>query len=277
MLEFFLYAAAVAMPFNTTEFKDVPVDPDPVTSGDLIIGAGEAVRAATWDTLSNPPSEPTQVHLACLVPPALGIPGHCLPASLLSPRSKKANWTELLRQADIAARSYSAAQMEIENAARERISTFRLKTDPSKGSNFEIRIFNLTVSPADALPRYTPGDTLPLEDVGLSQPMEGKLVSALYPPLPLRYDISGRVTVNCRIKEDRTLLCRDPGNVQLLTPIPAELALEKNDLARIVERSFLLATYQAASTVKVNAADKDGNDAIGRDLTFILAWRPPQM
>ncbi len=275
MFELLLYASALAAPSGASAFESTPVDPEPVAASELIMDAGEAVRAVTWDTLDNPPSEPQQIRMACLVVPTIGVPGSCVPASLLTPGQTTTDWLELAEQAEEAARLAPPEQFALQAVAQGRIATMRLKRRPSAGAIFEIRVFEITVSPEDSRPPFVAGEAMLLGDVGLARQIDGTLLGTLYPPFALRYELTSKVTITCRIKKDRSLLCRDPGVVQLDQDIPARLPSPLDDLTLFLKRDFLFATYQAASTVEVNAKDKYGRDVIGRDVIFALTWQLP--
>lgn len=260
-------ATSSAAIITSSDVNNVPVDYHPVAK-DMLVPTSDSVRAATWDELESQPSEPVQVRVACMVFMPFGAPGSCVAASRLGTGQTVANWPKLRDEEARAQQSGNQADVAIRGVAEDRISTLRLAGDPSAKPGFVIRIFDEVVSPADARPHSSTSETLGLNDVTLTKPIDFGLIKALYPPAGLRYSVSARVALQCRIEATRKLLCRELGTIQIGGG-------NFDEDTKTLQRSFRFATYQLASTLQLNSKSRAGEDVTGRNLRLAITWAVP--
>lgn len=251
------------------DFSNVPVEYETVGPADTLVSISDSVRAATWDGLSSKPSEPVQVRLACIVFVASGAPGACVPASLLPVGQKTVDWPAIRNGNDVADRSANWGDVEMRRTSALRIDAARIHPQPVGKGMFVIRVFEEIISPADARPAFVPGEALTMQDVTLAKPLDGSLLQALYPVLAMRYSVTARVTVICKIEESLRILCRDLGKIQ---SDPSEIGEWTPELMH----SLQFSTYQLASTLKFEKKDKNGNDISGRNIKVSIVWKIPE-
>jgi len=266
MIAFFvmLAAAAAGAPFGSVDLNIVPVEYQPTAPADLRVPISDSVRAATWDSLSAKPTAPVRVRLACIVWNVSGAPGACIPAYLLPQGQKTVDWIELRRhQAD-------GSAAELQDVAARRIRASRLAAKPGRQKHmFVIRVFDEVVAPEDAREPFATGPAITLNDVGLSTPLDTSLVEHLYPTAAVRAGIIARVVITCKIEFTLRPLCRDPGAFQV-DPSSA------NSLTPDIREELLFATYQLASTMKLEPKTHDGREVRGRNLRMAVTWKMPE-
>jgi hypothetical protein len=244
------------------KFDAVPVIAKPVTDKDVLVPLSDSVKAATWDTLRDPPRQPVAFRLACIVFQPGGAPGRCVDAALLDPRKRQVDWRALTEAAD---RALAGAPSALLDLAQTRVSTLRLKPPADRKPHFEVRLFRVVLSPQDAMPAYVPVPALTSADFTFATPINGALLTAHYPTRALRADITAKVKLTCLVQPSHKLLCRDPG--EIITSGPADPGSVN---------AFRLASYQIASTFELAPQDKRGEEIRGKSLTFTLNWQIPR-
>lgn len=258
-----LAAAASSPPFGSVDLNNVPIDYQTMAPAEFLVPISDSVRAATWDSLSTKPTEPMRLRLACIVWNVSGAPGACIPADRLPQGQKTADWIELRRhQAD-------GPAAELQNVATRRIGASRLGAKPGQKHMFVIRVFDETISPADAREPFSLGAALTLNDARLVQPLDGSLVQHLYPTAAVRAGIIARVVVTCKIEFTLRPLCRDPGTFQVDPSTASSLTPD-------IREDLLFATYQLASTMKLEPKTNDGREVRGRNLRIAVTWKMPE-
>jgi len=250
-----------------TDLAQVAINADVAKEADFRVPVSDSVRAATWDMMTFKPAHATTVRVACIVMVPNGAPGACVSASRLTPGQTVADWRKLREEED-ADRSRSSADVELLGIVAARLDAARLPAKPDAKSMFALRVFEETVSATDARPAFVPGEALTLQEVTLATPLDGSLVQALFPGVAMRFSVNARVAVKCKVQPTLKLLCRDRGTMQAE---PSDIGEYTHDL----RQSMLFATYQLASTIKLDPKTKDGRDVIGRDLSVAIAWRMP--
>lgn len=253
---------ALAAGASFAKFDAVPVIAKPVTDKDVLVPLSDSVKAATWDTLRDPPRQPVEFRLACIVFLPGGAPGRCVDAALLNPRKRQVDWRALTEAADRALTAGPSALLDI---AQTRVTTLRLKPPSDRKPHFEVRLFRVVVSPQDAMPAYMAGPALTAADFTFATPINGALLTANYPTRALRSDVTAKVKLTCLVQPTRKLLCRDPGEIVTAGFSDAGIVNE-----------FRLASYQIASTFELAPQDKRGEDIRGKSLTFTINWQIPR-
>lgn len=262
----FVLLAGIVDPLAMASGMDaIPVEQQMLTSSDLPVPVSDSVRAATWDDLTAKPLEPVHVKVACIV--AFGASGSCVQASDVASDSKTIDWAKARDDNDRWVLTAKPADVALLQIAAERLQTARTQKESTSKSIFVIRFFDEVISPNDARPPFVPKETLAMSDVALAKPIDTNLIGRLYPVMAIRNATIARVTMACDIQNNLKLLCRDHGTVAF-GPIDET---QKDRLAR----DFRFSTYQFASTLQLMPKDKNGNDVIGRQLKFSVAWRLP--
>lgn len=243
----------------------VAVDHETVRPSDLRVGVGDSVRAATWDELQEKPNAPVTIRMACMVMKPFGVPGGCVPADSIPAGQAQVNLPVLTEQVRAARAERSTLELELERIAEKRIRTSRLVRGRSDDQFMVIHLFEVVIDPADARPIFDTDNPLALADVSFARPLDASLIQSLFPVLAMRESFGARVRITCRIQPSLDLLCRDVGTV---TPVPAQ-AFQPADP---VTEDFRLATYQIASTIKLEPKTKSGADVVGRNLVISISW-----
>jgi hypothetical protein len=234
---------------------------------DIRIPISDSVRAATWDELGVKPKLATHVRLACIVIRINGGAGNCIPAARLPQGQKTVDWAKALDDATQAGAG-SPEELALRNAATDRIDTALLVAQPHPDTLLEIRIFDEVISPQDVRPPFVAANTLSYRNVAFAHPLDPTLLADLYPAGAVRNSVDARVSVTCHVEPSLKLLCRDPGTFEVLNEGVARPTT-------YILHSLLFATYQAASTVRLEPKTKDGHDAAGQNLTITLHWKIP--
>lgn len=244
-----------------------------VTTAEVRLPISDSVRAATWRELEYKPDRPTTVRLACIVFWFNGAPGACVSAARLPLGKKTIDWVRARQEEVEAEKTEDPAALALRRTAERRISTLRMPAPfdlqgDNKFSYYSIRFFDETISSTDARPAFKENETLSLGDVTMAKPLDADLLPDLFPAIALRYDVTARVVIRCRIEKTLRLLCRDPGTVDMQ---PGNV-----DLIDEISEAFRLVTYQIASTIQLQPKDKDGRNVAGRDLKIALRWTLPE-
>ncbi|PQM27334.1 hypothetical protein CVO77_01625 [Sphingopyxis lindanitolerans] len=269
MLTFIVLLAAATEPVSDDPgMNAIPIDYTTVGPADIQIPVSASVRAETWDHFIIKPSEPHRVRVACIVLTEVGVPGACVPESFIAPGKKTIDWVAARSAYEKAFPSDDPAEAALYFAASQRMNAVRVTPRPDSKSMFAIRIFEETISPTDARPPFTPGESLGTLQVTITRPPDGRLMGMLYPTLALRNSVEAEIRMTCRIEADFSLLCRDPGQIALR---PADAGDQTADLIE----DFRFSTYQLASTMRLGPKTIDGRDAVGRDLRIRIAWKLP--
>jgi hypothetical protein len=245
----------------------VPVILQPIESTALPIPISDSVRAATWDSLADKPLQPRHIKVACIVTATFGVPGSCVPASDVAPGSKAVDWAKLRNDNDAWIRIATPEEVALLRIVTERLQTARAPSQTKPKSMFVIRFFDEIISPADARPPFEAKEALTMNDVTFAKPIDGNVLSKLYPVLALRNSATARVSMSCEIEPNLKLLCRDSGDIELRTIGETE--------TRDISQAFRFATYQFASTLQLAPQDKSGKSIVGRQLKFAISWQIP--
>ncbi|MGQ3101419.1 MAG: hypothetical protein ACT6Q5_08835 [Sphingopyxis solisilvae] len=269
MLAFFVLLAAATEPVSDDNgMNAIPIDYATVGPAEVEIPVSASVRADTWDGLVAKPSEPRRIRVACITIAKFGVPGACIPASFVKPGQKTFDWAAARDAYEKARQSDDASETALILAAARRMSALRISPRPNNKSMFAIRIFEETISPTDARPPYTHGESLGTRQVTMTRPPDGRLMGMLYPAAAMRYSVEARVRMTCRIEADFSLLCRDPGQITLQ---PADVG----DRTAALTEDFRISTYQLASTMRFGPKTIDGRNAAGQDLSITIRWELP--
>lgn len=244
----------------------VPVDYTVVSRSEVRVPISDSVRATTWDDLAVKPTQPVQLHLACIVFVPSGAPGGCIPASFIKPGQKMVDWPKVFAAAERA-----TVDAELLKAATRRIAAARVAAPAGGKAIFAVRFFDEVVSPSDERPplALTLDQDLTMRDVALAEPLNPSLMKALYPPVAMRYSVNARVRVTCKIETNLTLLCRDPGVIEAQ---PHDIGEYTYNLMEALRFS----TYQLASTIRFHPKTNDGRDVAGRNFRFAVRWSMPE-
>jgi hypothetical protein len=265
----FVLLAGVVDPLAMSKGMDpIPIQRQTLRSTDLTVPISDSLRAATWDELSIKPSEPVHIQVACIVAAKFGAPGSCVPASDIASESKTINWANARDSNDRWASTANPADVDLFRVATERVQMARIPVQSAKKTLFVVRFFDEVISPSDARPSFVSKDSLTMNDIILDRPIDSDVLRRLYPVLALRNGVAGRVSMACDIQDKLTLLCRDPGKVDISRQYGPNLSE--------ISKAFIFATYQFVSTFKIMPKDKFGNSVIGRQLKFAISWQLPE-
>ncbi len=267
---FLLLLAADPAPASTAADAVKIGGPVKVGKSDIILPVGDSLRAAAWENLIEKPTAPRHVGLACLVIANEGTPVSCVPAT---PKLKAANigqWNALVDAYSASAPPTPTPERSLNEIATLRVLNSRVR--PERGSkgktNWKVMIFDEVFAPTDARPHPPAGEALPMSAVTLTKSFDPDILRMLYPLAAERYRVAARVTITCHIEPTLTLLCREPGKIE------AEQG-EAGEGAAMIYTSLVLASYQAASTIRLAPKAKDGSDVVGKDLTMSFRWALP--
>jgi hypothetical protein len=231
---------------------------------------GESLRAATWENLLEKPAAPRHVGLVCLVMADEGTPVSCLPATAKLKAANLAEWNALFDADAAAALTAPAGERNLIEIAMLRVLNTRLR--PERGgkgkTSWKLKIFDEVFSPSDDRPRPPAGEVLAMNAVTLEKNFDPDILRMLYPMVAQRYRMAARVTITCHIQPTLTLLCRNPGKIDAEQGQPP-------DNAQPIYTALVLASYQAASTIRLAPKAKDGRDVAGKDLTLSFRWALP--
>ncbi|WP_411341369.1 hypothetical protein V6U71_05870 [Sphingopyxis sp. J-6] len=265
-----LMAAASGVAAPAVEEAMLPVAYGVVQQADIRVPISDSVRAATWDELGVTLDRPVPVRLACIILVPSGGPGNCVPASLVPPDQERVDWDKILEASHKAGRSASRVDAALFKAAARRVKTLRLFPG-DQNMLFSIRFFEEVVAPSDARPPFAAASepALTTRNATFAEPLDGQLLQMLYPAIAMRYSVNAQVRLTCDVGSDLKLLCRDHGTVM---SDPAEVP---GYTAQLME-DLRFATYQLASTVKLQPETTDGQDVVGRQFRFIVRWALPQ-
>jgi hypothetical protein len=261
--------AASALVGVPGDMAAIPLTQGMLQSTDLPIPVSDSVRAATWETMPDKPAKPVHVRVACIVIASYGLPGACVPASSIEAGAKTVNWVKARDDYDRWERVAAPAEVALLRVVTERLNAARAPEQQIAGSVFAVRFFEEVVAPEDARAPFAAGDTLSLADVRLTKPIDGSLLSRLYPAAALRGDVSARVVIACDIQASLKLLCRDQGKVDL------SATGMTSDPGRFVH-DFRFSTYQFASMLQLEPTGLKGGSVAGRQLKIALVWKIPQ-
>jgi hypothetical protein len=245
--------------------------PMEIKSEDLRIAPAPSVLAATLGYLRAVPSAPIHQRLTCVVDAHNGTPLNCFPAEIVG---TPLTWQQFFVRTDsYLAKPASGNQAEEDaqrllTAATDRVLNSRVRRDPSVPDTDSARLmtFNIALSAADAHPAPAFQDPLRFGDIGLETPIDGDLMQDLFPPAAMINQSAARVTITCQIETNRKLFCAASANVEPLSAKPIE---------RWLDRYFILASYQAASSVTVAPKGVDGSDVIGKSVALTFRWQMP--
>jgi hypothetical protein len=234
-----------------------------VRTEDLAVPPGASLRAATMEALPVQPRRPVHVPIACMVYGRWGMPLSCYPAAIIGAPS---SWSEYVERG----RGYLAsARYDLTAAAVTRAYSSRLRPDPapSDAAPWKLVVLDELIAPGDAVVQPAPSDQLAAAEIRFEEKPDAELLAALYPAAAMRAAVASRVTIVCRIQHDRRLFCRRPG----LSPTAMPSAADGSDLATF----FLLASYQAASLMRIAPKTVKGEKVVGRDLVLNFQWKMP--
>ncbi len=272
MLPLFLMLLAASPAAPAAPGSEIKVTgPEKAKSSDIVLPLGDSLRAVTWDGLSEKPTAPRHVALACLVMADEGTPISCVPAT---PKLKAANiaeWNALFDAYAAAATTPPTAERALSDLAAVRVVNTRLRPERiGKGkSGWKIMIFDEVFSPSDARPHTPSGQALAMSAVTLEKNFDPDILRMLYPMIAQRYQMAARVTITCHVEPTLTLLCREPGRID------AEQGQPPAAEAEGIYSALVFASYQAASTIRLAPKAKDGTDVAGKDLTLSFRWALP--
>lgn len=236
------------------------------------IKASRSLLAATYNAIVEPPKEMVTVDLTCLVIKSEGVPLSCLPAAALKNPKTWAEYKVQEHQFMMAlptALAEEARTLSYMTAAADRILSSRLHPDPAAHFDAppELINFSVEISPTDALPDLPlPVNMITQRDVKLENDLNSGLFVTLYPSIMLFSGTEARVVIVCNVLADRTLSCQRSPRVTILSgPSPDEA----------LWRYFRYASYQAASTIKLQPKTITGADVVGQTLVMNFRWQRP--
>lgn len=247
----------------------VPVSHGTIQSADMAIPVSDSVRAATWDSMAVKPDKPVHFRVACIVIGSFGLPGACVPASSVDENGKTINWAKARDDYDQWERTADPKDVALLRVVTERLNAARAPKSRIAKSLFAIQFFDEVVSPEDARAPYALGDALAFSDIKLTKPIDGALLSWLYPTAALRNGVSAQVLLVCDIQPNLKLLCRDQGRINLA----GTGAIPDSDRAI---HDFRFATYQFASTLQLEPMSLKGDSVAGRQLKLYMSWKLPE-
>jgi len=262
----FLARTAALLPPASGTFNTPPppiAAPVAVRSEDLAVPPGASLRAATMEGLAVQPRKPVHIPIACMVLGRWGMPLTCFPAEIIGAPS---SWSEFFDRG----RSVPAnARSELTAVALIRAYASRLRPDvnPSEVTPWKLVVLDQLISPEDAVAQPAPADQLTATEIRYEEKPSAEILAALYPAAAMRAGVASRVTIICRIRHDRRLLCRRPP----LLPVTALGVSNRPDL----NAAFIYASFQAASLMRIAAKTMKGEKTVGRDLVLNFQWKMP--
>ena len=251
----------------TTQALPPPVD---VRAEDFSIPPSTSVLAATFATLRDPPANAVSIKLTCAVNAREGVPIVCFPADAVGAPTTLADFHRRGAAFLVSPPGITEADersQQLFEAATDRILSTRLHKDLTASENppTRFRTFEVVFSPDDAMSvDKNSAAPLAISDIRFEKGFDAGLLQDLYPPPAMLSQISAQVALTCRIRADRTLFCGDDATVEPRSGGTIEPWLK---------RHFLLATYQAAATVRVAAKTTKGAEAAGQSVKLVLVWQ----